>query len=254
MSLRILVYTDAAGIYGLAQYNQALLCGIARKRLTALSAQKRETNALTEQRTRLGVESLWLDYDPAADFQRSLTDVAGAQCLLERADPDVILFSNSCPLSNFAAKRAAMHLDIPFVVLEGKVAASCRGEGQAFVDELAAHWPATRQVVVERTTTNWLLSGRNLACLRTKGCSFSKAGPRCISLLRIRRCASDCAMSFAFPPTPFSVSRRLAWKRRRGISANWRRSSGSRNCLFGRASISPGPEQETRCENKSARP
>lgn len=112
---------------------------------------------LVRRQAELGVAHRWLPFDTERDLLTQLTDTAGALALLEAARPDVVLFSNCCPVSQLAARRAAVRLGLPAVVVEGLVSPHLAGQFAGHLGEIARHYAAARAVVA--------VSGENLALL-----------------------------------------------------------------------------------------
>lgn len=132
MTQHILLYTDEPGVGGIAQYNHSMVLALAQRgdRVTVVQSY-RDNPLLTEQRE-AGIQHHWLDFDTMADFQRTFTEPAEAQAALQTYQPDLILFSDGCPLSNFAAKQVAIEQQIPFLIVVGFVAPN-----------LSYHFPTT---------------------------------------------------------------------------------------------------------------
>jgi glycosyltransferase involved in cell wall biosynthesis/predicted O-methyltransferase YrrM len=122
MTQHILLYTDEPGVGGIAQYNHSVVLALAQRgdRVTVVQSY-RDNPLLTEQRE-AGIQHHWLDFDTMADFQRTFAEPADAQAALQTYQPDLILFSDGCPLSNFAAKQVAIDQQMPFLIVVGFVA------------------------------------------------------------------------------------------------------------------------------------
>ncbi len=119
MSQHILLYTDEPGVGGIAQCNHALLRGLCSDgyRVTLVQTPA-ETPLIAEQQT-WGVHHHWLSFDTMKDFSQSLTCVEEAANIFKQFQPDLILFSDGCPVSNFAAKQVALQLGIPYLMVIG---------------------------------------------------------------------------------------------------------------------------------------
>lgn len=122
MTKHILLYTDDPGIGGVAQYNHTILLGLVSRGYRVTHVQTRRSNPLLEEQERAGVQHEWLEYDTVKEFGRTFGDPSDAKEIFARTQPDLILFSDSCPISDFAAKEVAMHMGIPYVVVIGFVA------------------------------------------------------------------------------------------------------------------------------------
>src|SRR5262245_30967911 len=114
-STRILLYTDDHSVGGVAQYNHAVLCGLADRGYRVLAAQSRLDNPLVRRQKECGVDHVWLDFEPQRDFGRTISNTDDAHRVYQVAKPEFIVFSNCCPVSNFAAKEAGCQEGIPFV-------------------------------------------------------------------------------------------------------------------------------------------
>ncbi len=122
MTAHILLYTDDYGLGGVAQYNHSLLLALRDVKYEVSCVRTRSENPLYQKEAAAGVNHVWLDYDTVADFDKTVQDFDGNYRLFQAQQPDLILFSDSCPTSNFAAKMAALALKIPYVVVVGFVA------------------------------------------------------------------------------------------------------------------------------------
>jgi len=143
----ILLYTDDPQVGGVAQYNHSILCGLVKRgyRVTCVQSQK-ENDIITHQR-KLGIQHVWLEFDTVKDFSRTLTNLADAQNILSRAKPDLIIFSDSCPLSDFAAKQVAIQLAIPYIVVNHFVASYLAERFALCLDELSRHYTQAKAVI-----------------------------------------------------------------------------------------------------------
>ena len=122
MSKHILLYTDDPGAGGVAQYNDMIALGLRTQGYRVTIVQTQSDNPLVTAQQRAGIKHEWLDYDTVKEFGRSVGDSSNAQAIFPSAQPDLILFSDCCPLSNFAAKEVALQLGIPYVIVLGFVA------------------------------------------------------------------------------------------------------------------------------------
>jgi predicted O-linked N-acetylglucosamine transferase (SPINDLY family)/glycosyltransferase involved in cell wall biosynthesis len=163
----ILLYTDDPGIYGVGQYNHALLHRLHQDGHQVTCVQTEQQNPLIEHRVGLGIHHEWLKFDSTQDFSRTLSNTQDAEEIFERLAPDLVIFSNCCPLSNFAAKQVAVKLGIDFVVIEGFVAPYLAERFAALLPELASHYTHAKATIA--------VSQDNLALLRQLfGLSSSK--------------------------------------------------------------------------------
>lgn len=187
----VLLWTDDPGAGGVAQYNHALLCGLARRGHRLTCVQSRADNPLTRAQAELGVRHDWLDYHTGDDFQRTLTDRAGTRDVFLRHRPDLVVFSNGSPLSNFAAKDTACGLALPCLIVEGFAAEPLAGRFLDLLGGLSRHYAHARDVIA--------VSGQTLALLR----SHFGLAPASGRVIRYGRPAE-----FFRPPEP-EIRRRL---------------------------------------------
>ena len=112
---RLLVFSDEPGQGGGAHYAHSILLALAKSGAEVFSAQPEWESPLLEEQRNLGIKHVWTAFNPVAEFGRSLTDMEDPSRILDQVQPDVILFSDCCPVSHVAAKNAAMDRLIPFV-------------------------------------------------------------------------------------------------------------------------------------------
>lgn len=165
---RVLVYSDDPQHGGVAQYNHSLIEGLVAAGYTVLGAQTRCESPLVQRQRELGVEHHWIAYDTKREFARSLTDVGTAARLLEAARPDLVVFSDCCPLSNLAAREAALAAGLPYVVVVGFVGAYLAERFKDRLAQLARHYAQARAVVA--------VSHENLDLLRQRFGLGAEAG------------------------------------------------------------------------------
>lgn len=112
---RLLVFSDEPGQGGGAHYAHSILLALAKSGAEVFSAQPQWESPLLEEQKNLGIKHVWTAFNPVTEFGRSLTDMEDPSRILDQVQPDVILFSDCCPVSHVAAKNAAMDRLIPFV-------------------------------------------------------------------------------------------------------------------------------------------
>ncbi|HEY9648842.1 MAG TPA: CmcI family methyltransferase, partial [Chroococcidiopsis sp.] len=122
MTHHILLYTDDPGIGGVAQYNHTILLGLAEQGYRVTCVQTLSDNPLVAEQKQRGIQHEWLYFHTGKEFGRTFSNPADAQEILGKTKPDLIIFSDACPISNFAAKEVAQSLGIPFMVVIGFVA------------------------------------------------------------------------------------------------------------------------------------
>ena len=121
MNPHILLYTDDPGIGGVAQYNHTLLCGLATAGYRITSVQSKTSNPMVQQQKKLGINHIWLDFDTTKDFNRTINNTQDPEMVFSLEKPDLIIFSDSCPIANFAAKEVAINYSIPYIMVFGLV-------------------------------------------------------------------------------------------------------------------------------------
>jgi len=154
-----LLYTDESTPGGVAHYNHSLLPALVAAGWHTVSAQPpNESPMLTKQRE-LGVRQHFLSYEPMTAFSRSFTDTSDPARIMAEVKPDLVYFSDCCPLSNIAAKHVAIAQKIPFAVISHSGA-----------DYLAQKFPACLPVVKQQlglAEAVVAISQKNLDILRT---------------------------------------------------------------------------------------
>jgi glycosyltransferase involved in cell wall biosynthesis len=146
-SPRILLYTDDPERGGVAHYNHSLLMAFAERGWTAFCVQTRSDSPFTVAQRTAGVVHTWLDYDTGAEFGRTVVDIDQPTAIFKRHRPDLIVFSDCCPVSNIGARQAALALRIPYIVVVGFAAAYLAKQFEPCLPILARHYAAARQVV-----------------------------------------------------------------------------------------------------------
>lgn len=156
----ILLYTDDPQHGGVAQYNHPVLLALRRAGHRVTCVQTASDSPLVQEQRTAGVRHVWLGYDTGKEFARTVEDTALAEKIFQAEKPDLIVFSDCCPVSNFAARQVAMSWKIPYVVVEGFVAEYLAKNFPQQLPALAAQYAAARAVVA--------VSQENLALLRRR--------------------------------------------------------------------------------------
>ncbi|HAT12703.1 MAG TPA: glycosyl transferase [Microcoleaceae bacterium UBA10368] len=118
----ILLYnTDDPGVGGVAQYNHAILCQLALLGYRVTCVQTKHSSPLVERERELGIDHLWLDFSSYKDLSRVLRNTQDAQEIFSSNKPDLIIFSDGWPYSNFAAKQVVIEMGIPYMMVIGLV-------------------------------------------------------------------------------------------------------------------------------------
>lgn len=115
---KILLYTDATDHNDILQYENVLLCELAKQGYCLISIQYGGTTAHPQQE--LGVEYIWLE-DKNAEREGADTEILTLQTIFTEASPDLIIFSDASPLSSFDAKQTAILFEIPYILLQGSI-------------------------------------------------------------------------------------------------------------------------------------
>ncbi|HEX2860638.1 MAG TPA: glycosyltransferase, partial [Lacunisphaera sp.] len=144
---RVLIFTDDPDSGGVAQYNHSLMVGLTVAGCEVSCAQSRTENPLVEAQRQLGITHHWIPYHTGKDFAKTLDDQATARAILEAARPDLIVFSDCCPVSNMAAREVALQLGIPYVVVVGFVGSYLADRFKLVLGRLALHYAHARAVV-----------------------------------------------------------------------------------------------------------
>jgi hypothetical protein len=146
----VLLYTDDTEMGGVSQYNHIVLCALAARGHTVTCVQSPADNPLVRRQAEAGVRHRWLDYHTGREFARTLKDSEDARLIFEQERPDLVLFSNSCPVSNLAAKRAAFDLGLPTLIVENFADAALADRFPELLDELGRHYAAARDVICQQ--------------------------------------------------------------------------------------------------------
>jgi glycosyltransferase involved in cell wall biosynthesis len=118
----ILLYNaDDPGVGGLAQYNHAILCKLALLGYRVTCVQTKHSSPLVERERELGIEHLWFDFSSHRDLARVLRNTEDGQEIFSTNKPDLIIFSDGWPYSNFAVKQVVIQMGIPYMMLIGLV-------------------------------------------------------------------------------------------------------------------------------------
>lgn len=144
---RVLLYTDDPDAGGVAHYNHSLLMGLVEAGYEVTCAQSESETPLVAQQRAAGVSHRWISYDTKKEFGRALTDKADAERIFADERPDLIVFSDCCPLSNLAARQVALQRGIPYVVVVGFVGAYLADRFQQALPTLAAQYTRAAAVV-----------------------------------------------------------------------------------------------------------
>jgi glycosyltransferase involved in cell wall biosynthesis len=122
MSKHLVIYSDDPDKGGVAQYNHSLALGLVAAGLRVSIVQTESSGwRVVEQRAH-GIQHHWITYDTSKEFPRTLVDTSDAEKAFLALRPDLVLFSDCCPVSNIAARHVAVKGGIPFVIITHFVA------------------------------------------------------------------------------------------------------------------------------------
>jgi glycosyltransferase involved in cell wall biosynthesis len=147
MPQHILLYTDVPETGGVAQSNHAILLGLIDRGYQVTCVQGKSNSALIQQQQQLGIRHEWLPFDPGEDFKRSLINRQEVAAIFEKIQPDLILFSDRCPLSNFAAKQVALHFGAPCIISLDFVAPDLAEKFSTYLRPLAVQFSQVQAVI-----------------------------------------------------------------------------------------------------------
>lgn len=117
MSLHVAIYTDDPDKGGVANYNHQIALGLRQAGVRVSLVQTPSQGVATREQADAGVTHEWIGYDTGVDFMRTITDVSDAERAFDRLKPDVVLFSDCCPVSNIAAKHVALNRGLPVFIV-----------------------------------------------------------------------------------------------------------------------------------------
>jgi glycosyltransferase involved in cell wall biosynthesis len=144
---QVLLFTDDPCAGGVAHYNHAILCNLTAHGFRVTCVQTQVDTPLVRRQAEVGVRHRWLGYDTLYDLRRQLADTAGTRAIIQDERPDLVFCSNGCPLSQLAARRAALEMDVPYLVVEGYVAPDMVDQVASYLPELAHQYGRARAVV-----------------------------------------------------------------------------------------------------------
>jgi predicted O-linked N-acetylglucosamine transferase (SPINDLY family)/cephalosporin hydroxylase/glycosyltransferase involved in cell wall biosynthesis len=143
----ILLYTDDPQLGGVAQYNHSILLALVQEGYQVTCVQTRKQNPIITAQQQLGIDHIWLEFDTVIDFHRTLTNPQDAQQVFAQTQPDLIIFSDSCPLSDFAAKQVAINLKIPYLIINHFAASYLAERFQDYLDKLSTFYAQSQAVI-----------------------------------------------------------------------------------------------------------
>ena len=157
---RILIYSDRGGVYGAEQINHCLALSLQSNGHEVTVVQPEAHHHLIATQSGRGITHHWLTEENVYDLRTtapSLVDPSDAKRIFAAAKPDVVLFADSFPCANLAAKQVAARQNIPYIVLLHCVQAGWATDYADYVPLLPATYEAALEVVA--------VSGENLTLL-----------------------------------------------------------------------------------------
>jgi glycosyltransferase involved in cell wall biosynthesis len=109
--------------------------------------QTRKQNQIIAEQKSLGIQHIWLEFDTVTNFHRTLINPTDAQRIFTQTQPDLIIFSDSCPLSDFAAKQIAINLKIPYLIINHFAASYLAERFKDYLDQLAHFYTQSQAVI-----------------------------------------------------------------------------------------------------------
>ncbi|QXD31756.1 glycosyltransferase family 4 protein [Candidatus Pelagisphaera phototrophica] len=155
----ILVYSDCSGKDGAEQCSHIIMLDLEEAGYRVVCAQPFAEHSLVAERMRLGIEHYWL----GEENLYAATDIKGlsledCQDLFSVVKPDLVFFSDGSPFSSLHAKKKAIEMGIPFVILTHCVNKQWRVERAPLMGDL--------RLVFENAEELVSVSNKNLIDLR----------------------------------------------------------------------------------------
>jgi glycosyltransferase involved in cell wall biosynthesis len=157
MSQRLLVYTDDSDRGGVAQYNHCIAMGLVARGYAVTVVQSESRRWMATAQAAAGVAHRWISYDTGKEFMRTITDTGDAERALAEAKPELVIFSDCCPVSNTAAKHVAVKLGLPYIIVENFVGAYLAERFKNCLPILAKQYQFAKAVVAVSTENLGLL-------------------------------------------------------------------------------------------------
>ncbi len=158
----ILIVSDRGDIYGAEQINHRLALALQQAGFQISMAQPQADNQLVAERKKLAINHYWLPTEALYDWRSpapSLSDPSAAEQCFAATRPDLILFADSFPFANHAAKRVAAQQGIRYLVLIHCVQSGWAEQYRPQLSELPKLYAASFEVIA--------VSADNLALLRS---------------------------------------------------------------------------------------
>jgi glycosyltransferase involved in cell wall biosynthesis len=157
VSRHILIYTDDPDKGGVAQYNHVLSLGLVEAGHRVSIVQTESAGWRVQEQRRRGIRHHWISYDTARDFSRTITDTSDAEKTFTTLKPDLLVFSDCCPVSNIAARHVAIRMGVPYVIVVNFAAEYLAKRFQNCLPVLAGQYAKAREVIAVSTENKQLL-------------------------------------------------------------------------------------------------
>ncbi len=159
MSRHLVIYSDDPDKGGVAQYNHRIALALADSGFRVTIVQSQSTAGMIATREARGIAHWWIAYDTGKEFVRTITDTADAERAFAELQPDLVFFSDCCPVSNIAAKQVAIQRGLPFAIIV-HFAAPYLAQRFASCLRVVARQYAAAKTVVAVSSENLELLGR----------------------------------------------------------------------------------------------
>ena len=152
----ILFYSDRGEVYGAEQINHSLMCGFDQAGKKVTCVQPEDDNYLVTARKQLGIDHYWLQPDNIYGYRQDnfkvaipkvFTDAYEPTQIFATAKPDLIIFTDSCPLSSLVAKEIAIAMNIPYITLVHCVKPEWANHYAPFLDRLPNTYEQAKAVI-----------------------------------------------------------------------------------------------------------
>ena len=115
----VVLWSDRPDVFGAEQINHEVALGLYEAGIGVKFVQARADHHLIEAREKRGISHHWIEFDDIYDLDDNvpsqLTDHSGAAEVIDALSPSLVLFSDSCPHANLAAKEVASQRGIPWI-------------------------------------------------------------------------------------------------------------------------------------------
>ena len=135
---QIFLFSNDPGVGGVAEYNNSLVCGLAKSGYIITYIQPLETSSSMDRQKELGIKHIqWNEQDSQLLIR----------LLNEQQPPDLIICSNINPFSNLMVKDIAIQFNIPYLVVEGLVEPHLAKQRPDLLAVLSHHYRHAKAVI-----------------------------------------------------------------------------------------------------------